>query len=226
MRRTLTLIAALSAVPAAAAAQGHDHASPYIDLRDREIKALSADDVEALLAGEGMGFALAAELNGYPGPKHVLELADSLDLTAEQRERTQAVMRAMTGEARDLGRRLVDAERVLDRAFATGTIQPTRLGESVEAIGALRGELRAVHLAAHLSMIEILTRHQRHVYQELRGYGVTHDHHDRETGEAAASTSGSRAGRSAFGEARSAKTTVDRRRLARSGPRRCGDLRA
>ena len=33
-----------------------------------------------LRAGRGMGLALAAELNGYPGPAHVLELADKLDL--------------------------------------------------------------------------------------------------------------------------------------------------
>ncbi|MFW6201152.1 MAG: Spy/CpxP family protein refolding chaperone [Gemmatimonadota bacterium] len=178
----LTLITALSAVPAAAAAQGHDHASPYVDLRDREVKALSADDVDALLAGEGMGFALTAELNGYPGPKHVLELADSLELTAEQRERTLAVMDAMAAEARELGARLVDAERSFDQAFAEQTIRADRVREAARAIGALRGELRAVHLAAHLSMMQILTRHQRHVYQELRGYGVAHDHHARETG--------------------------------------------
>ena len=33
----------------------------------------------------GMGLALAAELNGYPGPAHVIELAKSLGLSEPQR---------------------------------------------------------------------------------------------------------------------------------------------
>ena len=40
-----------------------------------DIKSLSQDDQSALLAGRGMGLARPAELNGYPGPAHVLELA-------------------------------------------------------------------------------------------------------------------------------------------------------
>jgi hypothetical protein len=31
-----------------------------------------------------MGLALAAELNGYPGPIHVLELGDQLNLSSVQ----------------------------------------------------------------------------------------------------------------------------------------------
>ena len=51
----------------------------------REVKALSAEQMTALAAGRGMGSALAAELNGYPGPLHVLELADPLGLSEGQR---------------------------------------------------------------------------------------------------------------------------------------------
>jgi hypothetical protein len=53
----------------------------------RTIKALSDDsddDIAALLKGEGMGMAKAAELNDYPGPAHVLTLALELKLTENQ----------------------------------------------------------------------------------------------------------------------------------------------
>jgi hypothetical protein len=38
-----------------------------------------------------MGLALAAELNGYPGPIHVLQLSDKLGLTPEQKARVQSL---------------------------------------------------------------------------------------------------------------------------------------
>ncbi|TFV44521.1 hypothetical protein [Bradyrhizobium niftali] len=53
----------------------------YAGLQMRPIKALSEQQVADL----SLGLALAAELNGYPDPSHVLELADKLDLTTEQR---------------------------------------------------------------------------------------------------------------------------------------------
>jgi hypothetical protein len=55
--------------------------SPYAGQELRDVKALSNADIEAYLAGKGMGYAKAAELNSYPGPKHVLELSKELDLT-------------------------------------------------------------------------------------------------------------------------------------------------
>lgn len=151
-------------------------ASPYTDLLERDIKALAPAEVEALLLGEGMGFALAAELNGYPGPKHVLELADSLALTTGQREGVHAVMEEMGAEARRLGAQLVAAERALDRSFAERTVHLAGLREAVAAIATKRGELRALHLSAHLITIEILTPHQRQLYRQLRGYGGAHVH--------------------------------------------------
>lgn len=95
-------------------------ASPYAGQQEREIKALSSQDVEAYLAGQGMGFAKAAELNGYPGPKHVLELASELSLTQEQRTRTEVLFASMQSAARSLGRELVDQERNLDQPGAPG----------------------------------------------------------------------------------------------------------
>jgi hypothetical protein len=56
-------------------------ASPYAGQQARTIKALSDEEIAALRNGEGLGMAKAAELNGYPGPLHVLALAAQLELT-------------------------------------------------------------------------------------------------------------------------------------------------
>ena len=73
--------------------------SPYIGQESREIKALSEQEVDAYLNGKGMGYAKAAELNQYPGPRHVLDMAEQLDLTEEQSKKTQAVFDAMKSAA-------------------------------------------------------------------------------------------------------------------------------
>ena len=77
--------------------------SPYLDIADRSLKSLSSQQIDDLLAGRGMGRALAAELNGYPGPKHVLELAEELDLSSEQEAAMRSVFHSMHGEAVGLG---------------------------------------------------------------------------------------------------------------------------
>jgi len=51
--------------------------TPYARQQVRTIKSLSDEDIAALRKGEGMGMAKAAELNGYPGPAHVLDMAGS-----------------------------------------------------------------------------------------------------------------------------------------------------
>jgi Heavy-metal resistance len=140
-------------------------------MQNREIKALSAEDIAALTAGRGMGLALPAELNGYPGPIHVLELADQLGLSGEQREQVKAAFESMKAEAIPLGKKLIAAERDLDREFANQTITPERLKAATADIGAIRGELRATHLKYHLTTATLLSPEQIHRYIELRGYG-------------------------------------------------------
>src|SRR5215475_1130417 len=78
MKRLVLAPAILAILCNAASAQSHQ---PYAGFEQRPIKALSEQEVDDLRAGRGMGLALAAELNGYPGPSHVLELADRLDLS-------------------------------------------------------------------------------------------------------------------------------------------------
>ncbi len=152
----------------------HDpsHNSAYADFADRDVKAMSAEQVKQLLAGEGMGMALAAELNGYPGPKHVLELAEPLELTEEQRVETQRLFSAMKEEATVLGQQIVEAEKLLDEEFSSHQITAEKLDSLTTNTAVLRGRLRAAHLRAHLAQTEILTHPQRHKYNTLRGYGA------------------------------------------------------
>ena len=145
--------------------------SPYAGQEARDIKALSAQEVQDYLAGKGMGLAKAAELNGYPGPMHVLELAESLNLSAEQKARTQELFASMKKNAVDLGRRLIDEERKLDKLFASRSVSPGTLNAALERIGKLQAQIRQAHLQAHLTQTEILSEIQTAKYVELRGYG-------------------------------------------------------
>jgi Spy/CpxP family protein refolding chaperone len=147
-------------------------AQPYAGMQDRAIKALSAREMEDLRAGRGMGLALAAELNGYPGPLHVLELAEALALTPAQRERMEALMAAMRAETRPLGVAVITAEAALERVFASGQAEAATVTSATEAAGAARAALRAAHLRAHLATREALSADQRRRYAELRGYAA------------------------------------------------------
>jgi hypothetical protein len=150
---------------------GAGHGSPYAGLEKRAVKALSDQQVADLKAGRGMGLALPAELNGYPGPLHVLELGDRLGLTPDQRAKVQGLFDAMKAEAAALGERVIAGEAELDRLFAERRITPESLKASTAAIAATQGELRAAHLRYHLSTHEILGPHQVRMYGKLRGYG-------------------------------------------------------
>jgi hypothetical protein len=164
---TLTMIIALGGI---AAAQHQQASPPYAGLQQRAVKALSEQQIADLRAGRGMGLALAAELNGYPGPLHVLELADQLDLSADQRRQMRDMVGAMTSEAVPVGEEIIARETELDRAFAEQRISSARMAELTSRIGDAQGRLRAVHLKYHLTTAALLSDHQRHVYAALRGY--------------------------------------------------------
>ena len=152
------------------AAASAEPSRPYADLARRRVKALSEEQAAELLAGRGMSLALAAELNGYPGPMHVLEHAAALGLTPEQRARAEELRRAMEGEARAIGARIVASEEELDALFARGEADAGRLAALTAALGALGGRLREAHLAAPIGMREALSPEQRAAYARLRGY--------------------------------------------------------
>lgn len=144
--------------------------TPYAGQDRREIKALSADEILAYQDGQGMGFAKAAELNQFPGPKHVLELASELGLSEQQKANTQRTYQRMHSEATRLGGLLITQERDLDQLFASKKIDSSKLRRVVAEIARLQGDLRVVHLQAHLEMRRLLSPDQINRYDELRGY--------------------------------------------------------
>jgi hypothetical protein len=172
--RFLVVLATLStAAIASPPSHGGGHAgrhSPYAGEETRAVSSLSADDITALLGGQGWGLAKPAELNGYPGPRHVLELADALQLTAEQRKSVEASHHRMKARAQELGARYVDAEKALDDMFKSGTAHTGALSERVQHAEKLRAELRFTHLYAHLEVTRLLSPEQRQMYSRLRGY--------------------------------------------------------
>jgi Spy/CpxP family protein refolding chaperone len=165
--KRLALLAALALAPYAASAQTPQ---PYAGLETRPVKALSDEQVADLKAGRGMGLALVAELNGYPGPLHALDLARSLELSETQRAKMQELFAAMKAETIPLGEKLIAQEMDLDRQFAAKTITEEGLANAVQAIGATQAALRTAHLKYHLVASQVLTPHQNQRYAELRGY--------------------------------------------------------
>jgi Spy/CpxP family protein refolding chaperone len=143
---------------------------PYAALQSRSIKTLSDQEIADLNAGRGMGLALAAELNGYPGPIHTIELANQLHLSPEQITKLKALFESMRAETIPLGTTLISQERDLNNDFANRTITLENLEKTTQGIGATQAALRAAHLKYHLSTVAILTPEQVAQYNELRGY--------------------------------------------------------
>lgn len=145
--------------------------SQYAGDETREIKALSEAEIKGLQSGEGLGLAMPAELNHYPGPKHVLDMADTLSLTPAQKRTIEQSYATMHERAVRIGKDLIDRERSLDREFASTKIEPGTLRRLTAEIGKLRGELRSAHLLAHLETRAALSEQQIRMYDGLRGYG-------------------------------------------------------
>ena len=173
IRSTIVAVLVLAA-PARAQDEGARHAdatlSPYAGAEQRGIKSLSAEDVEELERGGGWGLALAAELNGVPGPTHLLELRAELELEASQVTRIRALRDDMRRGAIATGRHFIAAERALSEAFASNVPTEDELRRLTRAAGLARAALREVHLSAHLKTPSMLTAEQMLKYAELRGY--------------------------------------------------------
>lgn len=151
-------------------AQGPQAAAPYAGMQNREIKALSAQQIAELRAGKGMGLALAAELNGYPGPLHTLDMAEALELEQEQKRRIAALYKEMQAEAIAGGELLIARENELDRLFREKKATAQLVQEAASQAAHAHGLLRALHLKYHLATVEILTPAQVARYNRLRGY--------------------------------------------------------
>jgi Spy/CpxP family protein refolding chaperone len=143
--------------------------TPYVANGDSTY-GLSQREGQRLLAGRGMGLARPAEMNGYPGPMHVLDLADELSLTPEQKQQARAARERVMTEAPALGRQIVDKELALDRLFRDGSADEAQIRALTQKIAQLRAELRAIHLQAHLVMQRALAVEQLRTYIEARGH--------------------------------------------------------
>jgi len=167
---TIVLVAIVLMPFSAFSVSEHSHQSKYVGQEKREIKSLSETDIEELSDGRGWGLAKAAELNGLPGPAHLLEMKKEIGLSSEQIYAIESLYQKMKQEAIPLGIELIELERQLNNHFANRTITVALLHELLQQISQVYGELRLVHLSTHLKTPQILTPEQITLYNRLRGY--------------------------------------------------------
>ena len=173
--------AALSAcclAPWAGAVGADSHRSPYATpvYEDRAVKSMSNEDRASYLDGAGHGLSLAAELNGYPGPRHVLDLAGPLALTEAQRAQIHGIIAPMRQAARQYGKQFVEAEQSLDHLFAAGRADEQSVRKLLHESYTALAQVRGAHLQAHILARQALTPAQVMRYQQLRGYVTGHPH--------------------------------------------------
>ena len=156
--------------------------SAYVSLLDSEIRGLDQDTIEGYLTGKGLGQALPAELNGYPGPRHTIDMAEELELTEEQLAQVQALFDDMQSAVIPLGKKYLESVAELELAFREGTITDEYLQSQLENITGIEAQMRYVHLSTHLATIDILNHDQIMQYNMMRGYGDGMDHAQHQNG--------------------------------------------
>ncbi len=124
---------------------------------------------EAIRAGQGLGAGRLAMQAGYPGPRHILEMGDELELTAAQKERIGTIFGEAKASFAKMGAELVEKEEALEAMFAAGDVDVGDMTKLAAEIGELTGELRAGHLAAHVRTREALTAAQLEKLAAMRG---------------------------------------------------------
>ena len=172
LRLCLVVIASFFATTGIAQQHNHAHGH-YAGQQARDIKSLSPEDLDELRRGGGWGLAKAAELNGVPGPAHLLELKDDIPLTPHQISKITALFEGMKAEAIPAGKRQIQAERNLEHAFRSGGLDEQHLRALLDDISDARRDLRFIHLSRHLQTPPLLTDEQIARYNELRGYSAS-----------------------------------------------------
>lgn len=170
--KSLILVAVLVGQGSIVAAAREGHGSTYAGQETRAIKSLSPDDITELERGGGWGLAKAAELNGLPGPLHLLELKEEIGLSSEQKRQVQALYDEMKAQAVVTGRQLIARERLLEEHFQSGQPEADTLMALLTDIEHTRRQLRFIHLSTHLKTPVILTDEQIASYNRLRGYAA------------------------------------------------------
>ena len=116
------------------------------------------------------GMAKAAELNGLPGPRHVLDLNVELGLSKVKVQKIDAIFRKMNKTAVKLGKELIQIEESLDKKLKNNELKSVGLMKLVEKSAQKYGELRYSHLVAHLETAGVLSKKEIEKYNKLRGY--------------------------------------------------------
>ena len=151
-------------------------ASPPTQAGQASHHACLEEERQAIERGQGFGMALVADRNGYPGPRHILDMKDELELSAEQVRNVERLFEKMHTRALALGKELLAKEGELDRLFADGVSDEAPVRRLLAEIAALRAELRWVHISAHLEARGVLTSEQRHAYHAARYGPAGHAH--------------------------------------------------
>jgi Heavy-metal resistance len=175
---TGAIAAEIQTAPVAKEPFHKDLHSPYAEQHNAAETGLLPNEFEALSMGTGMAMALPAELNGYPGPRHVLDAADAgqFSLSPGQRETIQNLYDGMLSEARARGQEIIQAEAQLTQGFRHADMDEAKLREILERIANLRRELRFIHLRTHLKTRAMLTHEQIERYNAVRGYDADRPH--------------------------------------------------
>ncbi len=135
-------------------------------------------DKDDLMKGAGAGVAKYADNNGYPGPKHILDMRDTLRLSQQQERKIQALFDDMKRNAVAKGKQIIEREERLEAMFRRGSATTAEVNSLSSEIGKLRGELRAVHLTTHIAARKILTKEQTALYNSIRhGSATKHEGH-------------------------------------------------
>ncbi len=171
MMRLLLVLIALLLLSACDNDEKHSKSeSKYAGEENRDIKSLSDDDIAELNSGGGWGLAKPAELNGVPGPAHLLEMKDEVPLDDAQIASITALHQQMQEDAITQGTKLIALEKELEQGFRDLNIDAESLQKQLEKIEKVRQNLRFIHLNAHLSTLEIVSTEQIERYNLLRGY--------------------------------------------------------
>jgi Spy/CpxP family protein refolding chaperone len=171
----VTAIMSLGSTASAQILHHGSHAAPatsstYAGEQTRAITSLSQDDMQALSQGEGWGLAKPAELNGVPGPAHLLELAQEIGLSKPQVEQIQKLFNEMKAQAIALGNEYIASEKAVDNYFRQNQFSDRLLRDVVDQAEQARANLRFLHLSYHHKTLDVVTPEQIKQYNELRGY--------------------------------------------------------
>jgi hypothetical protein len=149
----------------------------------KEIKALSAQEIDDLLKARGMALARAAELTVIRTLARI-EMAVQLGLTPDQYRAIREIKARVDADATPLGSRDRRAGTRIGSSISPRHETKFKLDAIMMTLGSLQARLRSIHLASHLETKALISTHQIVRYNELRGYGGNAGHdpakqHDR-----------------------------------------------